>query len=182
MPDPLVWFPVAHGAATLGLEVRLTVAVVAGFAATAIMTIAMAALPKGGVPPYVAAAALFGRSPASVTKRQADAAHYAAGMLAGVLYELSFLGIDAVGAVNHELVVLGAATSLTVSDLLAVGFVIVFLYGFFGHLVFPRFGDRLYADAGTRRTVRRDWSVSAVVYGLALLVVVPVMYAFLPVA
>jgi hypothetical protein len=180
MLAPSAPLPVAHIAASLPVEVRLAVAVVAGFAATAIMTIAMGLLPEGDVPPYVAAAALFGRSPRSVSKRQADAAHYAAGMLAGVLYELAVTGADTVQAVGRRLVVLGTPTPLTLSDPFAVLFVVAFLYVFFGYLVFPRFGERLYEEAGLRRTVRRDWLVSATVYGLSLLVVVPVVYAFLP--
>jgi hypothetical protein len=173
--------PVAHIAGALPLEVRLAVAVVAGFAATALMTIAMDALPEGDVPPYVAAAALFGRSPGSVTKRQADAAHYAAGMLAGVLYELVVSGVDSVQTVAQRLVLFGTPTPLTLSDPVAIVLVVTFLYVFFARLVFPRFGDRLFEDADVRRTVRRDWLVSATVYGVALMVVVPLLYAFLPV-
>jgi hypothetical protein len=69
---------------------------------------------------------------------------------------------------------------LTLSDLVGGSLVVAFLYGFFAHLVFPRFGDRLYADTSARALVRRDWLVSAVVYGVALLVAVPVLYAFVP--
>ena len=66
------------------------------------------------------------------------------------------------------------------SDPFAALFVVAFLYVFFAYLVFPRFGERIYDDAGLRQTVRRDWLVSATVYGVSLLVVVPVLYAFLP--
>jgi hypothetical protein len=59
--------------------------------------------------------------------------------------------------------------------------VVTFLYVFFARLVFPRFGERLFDDSEVRRTVRRDWLVSAMVYGVSLLVVVPVLYSFLPV-
>lgn len=180
MTASLAPFPVAHLAASLPVEVRLAVAVVAGFGATAIMTIAMDALPEGDVPPYVAAAALFSQSPGSVSKRQADAAHYAAGMLAGVLYELVVSGIDTVQAVGQRLILLGTPTPLTLSDPLAAVVVVGFLYVFFARIVFPRFGERIYEDTGLRRTVRRDWLVSASVYGVSLLVVVPVLYAFLP--
>lgn len=180
MTAPLAPFPIAHLAGTLPVEVRLAVAVVAGFGATAITTIAMDALPEGEVPPYVAAAALFRQSPGSVSKRQADAAHYAAGMLAGVLYELVVSGIDTVQAVGQRLILLGTPTPLTVSDPLAAVVVVAFLYVFFARIVFPRFGERIYEDADLRRTVRRDWLVSATVYGVSLLVVVPVLYAFLP--
>jgi hypothetical protein len=181
MPAPPVSLPVVHIAGGLPLEVRLAVAVVAGFGATAIMTIAMDALPEGDVPPYVAAAALFGQSPGSVSKRQADAAHYAAGMLAGVLYELVVSGIDTVQSVGRRLILLGVPTPLTLSDPVAMVLVVTFLYVFFARLVFPRFGERLFDDSEVRRTVRRDWLVSATVYGVSLLVVVPVLYSFLPV-
>jgi hypothetical protein len=172
--------PVAHVAGALPVEIRLAAAVVAGFGATAVMTLVMEVLPEGDVPPYVAAAPLFGTSAGRISKRQADIAHYAAGMLAGVLYELAVSGLDLVQSASQQLVLLGRPVPLTLSDPFAVMFVIGFLYVFFGYLVFPRFGGRLYADTTVRRTVRRDWFISAMVYGGMLLIIVPLLYAFLP--
>lgn len=171
-------FPVAHAVAP-PLEVRFSVAVVVGFAATAITTIAMDGLPEGDVPPYVAASALFGLAPGQVSKRQADAAHYGAGMLAGVLFEVVVVGVEAIRNATVRVAVV-VANVLTLSDLLSALVVVAVLYVVFAYLVFPRYGDHLYASEETRLLVRRDWLISATVYGLALLVVTPVLYAFLP--
>jgi hypothetical protein len=170
--------PVAHTVAQ-PLTVRFAVAIVAGLGATVVMTVAMDVLPEGYVPPYVAASVLFATAPGVVSKRQADAAHYGAGMLAGVLFEIAVLGLEAVrdATLGVQVVV---ANVLTLSDLVAAVFVVVFLFVFFAYGVFPRHGERLYDHEETRRVVRRDWLVSATVYGVALLVAVLVLYAFLP--
>ena len=167
----------AHAVAA-SLELRLAVAVVAGLFATLVMTGAMSLLSEGYVPPYVAASALFDEPPGKVTRRQADAAHYAAGVLAGLLFELVVLAVEAVrdATVATALVV---GNVLTLADLLAAVLVIGFLYAFFAYLVFPRYGDRLYDDHGSRERVRFHWLVSANVYGLALLAGVVLLYAAL---
>jgi len=183
MPAPVVLPSVlghavpAHAVA-VSLELRFAVAVVAGLLATLVMTGAMALLSEGYVPPYVAASALFGVAPGRVSRRQADAAHYAAGVLAGLLFELVVLVTEAVrDSTVATAVVVGNVLAL--SDLLATLFVVGFLYAFFAYLVFPRFGDRLYADPEHRERVRFHWLVSANVYGIALLAGVVLLYAAL---
>jgi hypothetical protein len=100
-------------------------------------------------------------------------------MLGGVLFELNVLVLEAVrdALLGFEVVVAGI---LTFADLVAVVFVVGFLYVFFAYAVFPRFGDRLFADEETRVVVRRDWLLSSTAYGVALLVAISVLYAFLP--
>jgi len=179
MPTPVVSPPTvpAHAVA-VPLELRLTVAMGAGLLATLVMTGAMSVLSEGYVPPYVAASALFAVPPGRVSRRQADAVHYAAGLLAGLLFELLVLGIEGVreAAAVPPLVLWNV---LTLSDLLAAVLVIGFLYVFFAYLVFPRYGDRLHEDATSRERVRLHWLVSANVYGVALLGVVVLLYAML---
>ena len=169
--------PSAHVVAA-PLELRFAVAAVAGLLATLVATGAMALLSEGYVPPYVAASALFGEPPGKVSRRQADAAHYAAGLLAGLLFELLVVGIEAVrDATVATAVVVGNVLAL--ADVLAVLLVVGFLYWFFGYVVFPRYGDRLYDDEEHRKRVRFHWLVSANVYGLALLAAVVLLYAAL---
>lgn len=167
----------AHAVAA-PLDLRLAVALVAGLLATVVMTVAMSVLSEGYVPPYVAASALFGVPPGRVSRRQADAAHYAAGALAGLLFELLVLAVEAVRDATVATAFLAGGV-LTLSDLLAAVLVVGFLYVFFAYLVFPRFGDRLYEDSEHRQRVRFHWLVSANVYGVALLAGVVLLYAAL---
>jgi hypothetical protein len=179
MPTPPLLPPAlpAHAVAA-PLELRFAVAAVAGLLATAVMTGAMSLLSEGYVPPYVAASALFDEAPGRVSRRQADAAHYAAGLAAGLLFELLVVVVEGVrDATVATALVLGNV--LTLSDLLAAVLVVGFLYAFFGYVVFPRYGDRLYDDEALRARVRFHWLVSANVYGIALLAGVVVLYAAL---
>lgn len=158
------------------LELRFAVAVVAGLLATLVATVVMSLLSEGYVPPYVAASALFDEVPGKVSRRQADAAHYAAGLLGGLLFELLVLAIEGVrDATVATALVLGNV--LTLSDLLAALLVVGFLYAFFAYVVFPRNGGRLYDDAERRERIRVHWLVSATVYGVALLAAVVLLYA-----
>ncbi|MEF8790310.1 MAG: hypothetical protein V5A61_09300 [Haloarculaceae archaeon] len=177
MPTPVVP-PVPAHAVAAPLELRLAVAAVAGLLATLVMTGAMSLLSEGYVPPYVAASALFGEAPGRVTRRQADAAHYGAGLLAGLLFETLVVVVEAVrDATVATAVVVGNV--LTFSDFLAALLVVAFLYVFFSYVVFPRYGERLYDDGDRRDRVRFHWMVSANVYGLALLAGVVLLYAAL---
>jgi hypothetical protein len=158
------------------LDLRLAVAVVAGLLATLAMTGVMSLLSEGYVPPYVAASALFDEAPGKVSRRQADAAHYAAGTLAGILFELLVVALETIrdATVATALVV---GNVLTLSDLLATLLVVGFLYAFFAYVVFPRRGGRLYDDPERRERIRFHWLISATVYGVALLAAVVLLYA-----
>jgi hypothetical protein len=100
-------------------------------------------------------------------------------MLAGVVFEMLLVGYEGLrGAVGirTEIVI---ADVTTVSELAIVAVVVVFLYGFFSWLVFPRYGGAAYETRP--ETVRRQWAVSAVIYGGCLFAAVTAVYRFLPV-
>ena len=146
---------------------------------TLVMTLPMWAQRYGYVPPYVAASALRGRPPNEVSRPAADAAHLAAGVLAGVVFEAANVAYDNVReslGIEAE-VPLGSATSLSEVAFLAA--LVAFLYGFFAWLVFPRYGGNAYEAHPA--TVRQQWAVSAVIYGVALLTALTVVYRFGPV-
>ncbi len=145
------------------LLARLAIAMVAGFLAAVVMDLPMRRLDEGMVPPYTAASVLFGKPPATVSDIEARSAHYTAGILAGVLFVVLAVAAEAVLPVVY--VLWGGLPLL--SHLLAGLGVLAFLYGFFGHIVLPRFGREKRAVAAT---VRRHWAVSATVYVLAFLV------------
>ena len=164
-----------HGPPT---GVRLGIAAVAGLLATLVMTLVMWAQRYGYVPPYVAASALWRRPPNEVSRPAADAAHLAAGVLAGVVYEAANVAYESAGeSLGLGDVHFGNVTSLSEVAFLAA--LVGFLYGFFAWLVFPRYGGNAYRAHPA--AVRRQWAVSAVVYGVALLGSLTVVYRFGPV-
>jgi len=160
------------------LDLRLALAAVAGLVATLGMTAVMRLQSHGYVPAYVAAAAVWRRPPEQVSRSAADAVHLAAGMAAGVLFEALDAGYErlrSAAGVDVEVVVAGVAT---LSEVAALAVVVAFLYAFFSSLVFPRFGGAAYE---TRTgTVRRQWAVSAVAYGVVLFAALQVVYAVVP--
>jgi hypothetical protein len=161
------------------LSIRLAVAMLTGLLATLGMTVVMRLQSYGYVPAYVAAGAVWQRPAEDVSWSAANAVHLAAGMLAGVGFEALLVGYerlrDALG-IQTEVVI---AEVTTASELTIVAIVVVFLYGFFSWLVFPRFGGAAYETRP--ETVRRQWALSAVVYGVGLFVAVTVIYRYLPV-
>ncbi|WP_254535449.1 hypothetical protein [Halomarina litorea] len=148
--------------------VRVAIAMVAGFVASVVMGLPMRRLSEGMVPPYTAASILYGKPPANLSDVEARSAHYAAGILAGVLFVLLAVAAE---AVVPPVRVLQGGLPLSSHLLAGVG-VFAVLYGFFGHVVLPRFGREKREVAGT---VRRHWAVSAAVYVLALWVLVVVV-------
>lgn len=161
------------------LDVRLALATIAGLLAALGAAAAMRLQSYGYVPAYVGAAALWGQSPASVSRSAADAVLLAAGMLAGLCFEALVVGSErlrpALG-LDVEVVVAGVTT---VAELLALAVVVGGLYAGFSRAVFPRHGGAAYETRPG--TVRRQWAVSAVVYGAALFVGLKVVYNVLPV-
>jgi len=106
-----------HGPPT---GVRLGIAAVAGLLATLVMTLVMWAQRYGYVPPYVAAAALWRRPPNEVSRPAADAAHLAAGVLAGVVYEAANVAYESAGeSLGLGDVHFGSVTSLSEMAFLA---------------------------------------------------------------
>jgi hypothetical protein len=161
------------------LSIRLAVALLTGLLATLGMTVVMRLQSYGYVPAYVAAGAVWQRPAERVSWSAANAVHLAAGMLAGVAFEMLLVGYEGLrGAVGirTEIVI---ADVTTVSELAIVAVVVAFLYGFFSWLVFPRYGGAAYETRP--ETVRRQWAVSAVIYGGCLFAAVTAVYRFLPV-
>lgn len=161
------------------LDLRLALAALAGLVAALAAAVAMRLQSYGYVPAYVGAAAVWRRSPASVSRSAADAVLLAAGMLAGLCFEALVVASErlrpAVG-VDVEVVVAGVTT---VAELIALALVIGALYVGFSRGVFPRHGGTAYETRP--ETVRRQWAVTAVVYGAGLFVGLTVGYNVLPV-
>lgn len=156
------------------LPVRFAVAVLAGLGAAALMNVPINALSHGNVPPRVTAAALWREPVDRVTASESAAVHYAAGMVAGALFELVVVLAERVTDVR--VVVPGVAFAEVVAAIL----VAALAFAGFVFVVFPRAGETLYRDGGARVTVVRQWAVSAATFGVGMLVLVPVLYAVLP--
>jgi hypothetical protein len=133
----------------------------------------------GYVPAYVAAAVLWRRYPESVSRSAADATHLAVGMAAGLLLEGLVIGWERLRPALGVTVEVVVATVTTLSELLAFALVVFVLYVGFSRLVFPRFGGAAYETRPG--TVRRQWGVSVLVYGVGLFVALKVVYNVLPV-
>ena len=163
---------------TTPLDVRLALAAVAGLLAAAGAAVVMRLQSYGYVPAYVAAAAAWRRSPEAVPRSAADAVLLAVGMLAGLCFEVLLVGYErlrpALG-IDVEVVVGRVAT---LSELVALGVVVVALYAGFSRGVFPRWGGAAYETRPG--TVRRQWAVSTVVYGALLFGSLTLVYVVLP--
>lgn len=161
------------------LSIRLAVALLTGLLATLGMTVVMRLQSYGYVPAYVAAGAVWQRPAEGVSWSAANAVHLAAGMLAGVGFEALLVGYEQVRTVLGIRTEVVVANVTTASELAIVAAVVAFLYGFFSWVVFPRYGGAAYETRP--ETVRRQWAVSAVVYGGCLFAAVTVVYRLLPV-
>lgn len=161
------------------LDIRIALATVAGLLAALGASVAMRLQDYGYVPAYVSAAAIWRRPPESVSRSAADATHLAVGMLAGLFFEALVVGYErlrpALG-IDIEVVV---ASVTTISELVAYVLVIALLYVGFSYGVFPRYGGA--AHETRPDTVRRQWAVSAVIYGAGLFAAMKVVYTVLPV-
>lgn len=147
----------------------VVVGVLAGVLAAAVMDWPMSRQPEGFTPAYIATGVLTRTPHESVSLRNAMIVHHLAGGLAGVLYGLLALGL--------AVVVPPITTSLglnLLAHLLAVVGVVVFIYGFFAHVVLPRAGGRSYEEEAT--AVRGQWLRSALVFGLTLALAVPLLW------
>lgn len=167
----------AHGT-TLPLSTRLAVGALAGLVATLVTTLVMWRQSYGFVPAYVAASVLWRDPPNRVPQSAAQATHLSAGLLAGIGYEAANVGADrarsALG-IGAEYTIAGL---VTVTEIAVAAVLVVALYGLYSWLVFPRYGGNAYDTRPD--TVRRQWAVSATVYGVGLVVVVGTLYEVLP--
>jgi len=134
--------------ATVSVVVGFPLGVLAGLVATLAMDAAMARLPEGPTPPTVAAGVLTETHPDAAPGRLASAVHYLAGGLTGPLFVWLLLAGEALVGPGLGTVLLSALVLL------------VLMVGFFVAVVLPQAG----LPGGRRRTVARDWAVSAAVY------------------
>jgi len=158
------------GAATAPLSWLTAVAIgaVAGLVAAIVMDWPMSRQPDGFVPAAIAAAVVTRQSVDDVSMPVLLVVHHAAGLLAGVGYGLVARGLS---AGLPDLVRIGGLD--LVAHLLSVGLVVGFIYGFFGHFVLPQAGGRSYEEQAT--AIRGQWLRSALVFGITLAVVVPLV-------
>jgi hypothetical protein len=163
-PATVAVTPVAAALAHLGLGG------VAGLAAAVVMDLPMSRQPEGFTPAYVAASVLRRTTPDEVAFRDANVVHHAAGLLAGVLYALLYVALDA--GVPVDVAVAGVDV---LAHVVAVVAVVGFIYAFFAHLVLPRAGRTIYEERST--AVRGQWLRSSLVFGAALGVVAPVLFS-----
>lgn len=158
----LSWAPVVVGvklAASAGMDpaLRFPLGLLAATVATLAMDQIMVRLPEGETPPLVAAGVLTELHPDGAPRRLAVVVHYLAGLLTGPLFVwLLYAGEYVAGP--------GLVTTLSIATVL-----LVLMVGFFTRVVLPR----SQASDGRRRSIARDWALSAVVY---LVVLVPVVY------
>jgi len=158
------------GSATAPLSWATAVALgaLAGLVAAIVMDWPMSRQPDGFVPAAIAAAVVTRQSADDVSMPELLVVHHAAGLLAGVAYGVVARGL---AAGLPDLVRLGGLD--LVAHLLSVGLVVAFIYGFFGHFVLPRAGGRSYEEQAT--AIRGQWLRSALVFGVTLAVVVPLV-------
>ncbi|WP_224268211.1 hypothetical protein [Haloprofundus salinisoli] len=152
--------------------IRLALGALAGLVAAVVMGVPMGRQEGGFTPAYVTASVLRRTTPDEVSFRDATVVHHGAGTLAGVLYALVLtLG----EAVAPSVGTLGGVDLLL--HLVAVGLVVGFIYGFFAYVVLPRAGGSgIYEEQST--AVRGQWLRSSLVFGAALAVVAPFLFAF----
>jgi len=167
----------AHGT-TLPLSTRLAVGALAGLFATLLTTVVMRRQTYGYVPAYVAASVLWRDPPNRVSRSLATATHLAAGLLAGAAYEVGTVAADRARTALGIGVEYTVADLVTVADIAVAAVLVVGIYTTFAWVVFPRFGGTAYDTRPA--TVRRQWAVSATVFGLAVVVAIGTLYEVLP--
>jgi hypothetical protein len=146
-------------ASTLSVPLRFVLGVAASVVAVLLMDVAMARLPEGETPPFVASGVLTDTHPDDAPARLATVIHYIAGLLTGPLFVWVLLTSETL---------LGSPSPP--ATLVATAVLYVLMVGFFIMVVLPR--SRVGADRVS--AIRRDWAISAAVY---LAVLVPLVFA-----
>lgn len=160
-------------------DVRLSVAMVAGLLAVLGSLAVMRLQSYGYVPAYVSAAALWNTEPERISRSGATAVHVASGIIAGLLFEITVIASEQLrGAVGIDTEVLVAGVT-SLSEFVVLVALVIALYAVFSWGVFPRYGGAAYETRPD--TVRRQWAVSVVVYGLGLFAALTVVHTVLPV-
>ncbi|WP_323190827.1 hypothetical protein [Halostella sp. PRR32] len=170
---------VAHatGAEFRPVSVRIAVAVLAGFGAAAIANMLMSVLPEGEVPPRVTLIALWPGVPRNAVPAATHTVQYLGGIAAAVGIELVLVAIDGVRTTHVLFLGWVSVSRLAVAFLAAAAIWVLFVT-----LALPQVGPDLLSEYDRReRGIRRDWSVSALVYAAAVSALVPALYVLLPV-
>jgi hypothetical protein len=143
---------------------------VSGFVAALVMALPMARHEEGFTPAYITASILRGTTPDEVSEADAHVVHYGAGVVAGVLYAVAYAALAAVVPP-----LLSTGSVMVLPHALATTAVVGFVYAFFAHFVLPKAGTRVYEERST--AVRGQWLRSSFVFGLTLVVVLPLLTA-----
>ncbi|SFR58297.1 hypothetical protein SAMN04487947_2543 [Halogeometricum rufum] len=141
-----------------------------GLVAALVMGLPMARQEEGFTPAYIAASILRGTTPDEVSEVDAHVVHYGAGVVAGVLYAAAYAALTAVVPP-----LLSAGSVMVLPHALATIAVVGFVYVFFAHFVLPKAGKRVYEERST--AVRGQWLRSSFVFGVTLVVVLPLLTA-----
>ncbi|WP_416840863.1 hypothetical protein [Haloferax sp. DFSO52] len=148
---------------------RLALGAVVGLAAAVVMDIPMWRQDEGFTPAYIAASVIRKTDLDGVDFLDANLVHHIAGLLSGVLYAAVYLLAD---AVLPELPLVGIDFT---PHLLSMVVVVVSINFLFSYFVLPRAGRSIYEERAT--AVRGQWLRSSVVFGAALLVLGPALFA-----
>lgn len=140
---------------------------VAGVFAAIAMAYPMWKQSDGFAPAYVAAGLLTRRNPVDVPMRDALVVHHAAGPCGGILY--AALAIILWSGLPGMATIAGVPL---VPHVLATILVVTIVYFLFANVALPRAGAGQYEE--THTAVRGQWLRSALVFGAALVVFVPV--------
>lgn len=158
--------PVAAGLPDM--TTALAAGALAGLLAAVVMNWPMSRQPEGFTPAYIATGVLARTPHENVRFRDAMIVHHLAGGLAGVLYAVALTVVD---RVVPAVITVGGLNLL--AHVLSASIVVAFIYGFFAHFVLPRAGGQSYEEEAT--AVRGQWLRSALVFGVTLVVVVPLV-------
>lgn len=154
--------------APLSWSVVVAVGALSGLIAAIVMDWPMSRQPDGFTPAAIAAGILTRQSVDDVSMAELLVVHHFAGLLAGMLY-----GVLVVGFTSSLPAVVSMGGVDILVHLLAVSLVSGFIYGFFAHFVLPRAVGRSYEEQAT--AIRGQWLRSSLVFGITLLIVVPVL-------
>ena len=148
---------------------RLALGAVVGLAAAVVMDIPMWRQEEGFTPAYIAASVFRRTSPENVDFLDANLVHHVAGVVSGIFYAIVYLVVD---GIIPELPLAGVDI---VPHLLSMVAVVVSIYFLFSYFVLPRAGRGIYEERAT--AVRGQWLRSSLVFGMALLVLGPALFA-----
>lgn len=161
------------GGAGLPVPVRLFVAALAGFGAAVLTLLAAERRENIFIAVTHAVGVVAGGSPAEVSPRDRTLSVYAGGMVFGLVFEIFLLGYE---SVRPLAVIFGGV--LYLADLIAAVAVVLVMYLSVISLVWPRCNSG--NDTISWTGFNRAWFALSVIYGIALLAVLPAVYFMLP--